>query len=317
MADLTTRPYEPDDAAELTALLNAIEERAGGRPAFTEDETRVLADTLIVDRATDSRMIFDGDGVLVAGGIVPTPPPGGFRVDIYGGVHPDRYGQGLGRELLTWQYQRAVEIHDERDPGSEWQAETGTLTGDTEASRLFPKLGFAPVRYFFDMVAPTTTAAEPIALPTGLRVVTPDTSQHHELYEAHMEAFADHWGYQRREFEPWTTLTVNSTDYRPELSRVALAGDEVAGYVLSYTDASPDRLYIGQVGTRRAWRRQGLASALLSEVLAAAGAAGLALAGLGVDADSPTGAVGLYERAGFTREHSFVAYRRPIPPRSH
>jgi ribosomal protein S18 acetylase RimI-like enzyme len=55
-----------------------------------------------------------------------------------------------------------------------------------------------------------------------------------------------------------------------------------------------------------------VASALLAEVIEAAAQAGFTSVGLGVDADSPTGAVGVYERAGFVKEHSFVAYRRPI-----
>jgi len=53
---------------------------------------------------------------------------------------------------------------------------------------------------------------------------------------------------------------------------------------------------------------------LLAEVLRAAAAAGLPRASLGVDAKNPTGAVGVYERAGFAVEHSFLAYRRPIEP---
>jgi len=52
----------------------------------------------------------------------------------------------------------------------------------------------------------------------------------------------------------------------------------------------------------------------MAEVIEAAGQAGYSYVCLGVDADSPTGAVGVYERAGFKHEHSFVAYRRPIGP---
>jgi ribosomal protein S18 acetylase RimI-like enzyme len=52
--------------------------------------------------------------------------------------------------------------------------------------------------------------------------------------------------------------------------------------------------------------------------MAAAAAAGKTKAALGVDADSPTGAVGVYERVGFAEHARFVAYRRPLraePPR--
>jgi hypothetical protein len=51
----------------------------------------------------------------------------------------------------------------------------------------------------------------------------------------------------------------------------------------------------------------------ITDVLAAAGPVGRKFAALGVDADSPTGAVGVYERAGFDVGYRAVASR--IPPR--
>jgi ribosomal protein S18 acetylase RimI-like enzyme len=168
-----------------------------------------------------------------------------------------------------------------------------------------------PVRYWFDMVAPTESAPA-VALPDGLRSAPYRPAYEKDLYEAHMEAFADHWGFQRRGYEDWTTLTVRSETFLPELSALAFDGDEIAGYVLSYEDADPARLYIGHVGVRRPWRRRGLAGALLRRVLDSARAAGKDFASLGVDADSPTGAVGVYERVGFSVATRAVTYSRPL-----
>lgn len=78
--------------------------------------------------------------------------------------------------------------------------------------------------------------------------------------------------------------------------------------MLAYHDPQPDRMYLGQVGVRRPWRRRGLAAALLAEVLAAAEVAGKRLVTLGVDADSPTGAVGVYQRVGFTVRSRAATY---------
>jgi ribosomal protein S18 acetylase RimI-like enzyme len=41
-------------------------------------------------------------------------------------------------------------------------------------------------------------------------------------------------------------------------------------------------------------------------------AAGMEAASLGVDAENPTGAVGLYERLGFAVNRRFVRLRRPV-----
>jgi hypothetical protein len=51
---------------------------------------------------------------------------------------------------------------------------------------------------------------------------------------------------------------------------------------------------------------------MLGDVLAAAATAGFATASLGVDADSLTGAVGVYEGVGFVEQYRMVAYQRPL-----
>ncbi len=63
------------------------------------------------------------------------------------------------------------------------------------------------------------------------------------------------------------------------------------------------------IGTRRAYRKRGVASALISHALRSAQDDGFDRASIEVDADSPTGANGLYERAGFTVTRTEVRYR--------
>jgi ribosomal protein S18 acetylase RimI-like enzyme len=127
-----------------------------------------------------------------------------------------------------------------------------------------------------------------------------------------MEAFAGHWGCQYRPREEWAAMSVRSDAFLPELSLLAFDGGQLAGYLLSYTDADPTRLYLGQVGVRPEWRRRGLASALLVRALATAATAGKSSAALGVDADSPTGAVSVYQRTGFVVENRAITYATAI-----
>jgi len=309
---LLTRPYEAADAAAVADLMNLIEERAGGHPGHTRDEIESLLAGLVRDPAADSRIVVGPDG-LVAAAIVATPPAGGFRVDVLGGVHPQWRGRGIGRELLGWQLARAAEIHRAVAPDAAWEVHAGAYLGDRDAIRLFERLGMTPARYWFDMVAPTAEPPAP-ALPEGLAARRYSAADEKAVHAAHMEAFADHWGYQRRGLDEWATLTVRSESFLPDLSLLAVDGDEVSGYVLSYRDADPTRVYIGHVGVRQRWRRRGVAGALLGAVLTAAGRAGYTSAGLSVDADSPTGAVGVYERVGFTTTSRSVNYVAPLPP---
>lgn len=309
MDELTTRPYRSGDGATLADLFNAIESDAGGHPGFTADHVEAFCE-LARDPVADTRVVSGPGGSLVAAAVVPTPPEGGHRVDLWGGVHPGWRGRGLGRELLGWQLDRAEQIRRATAPGAAWEAHAGVLVGEKAALRLYERFGMEPARYWFEMAAPTTPPE--VALPAGLRVTPYDPALQGAVYRAHMEAFADHWGYQRRPEAEWVGLSVGAETFAPELSRIAFDGDEVAGYVLGYHDADAGRLYIGQVGTRRPWRRRGLAAALLAEVLGAAGAAGKRTAALGVDADSPTGAVGVYERVGFKVESRAVTYALPL-----
>jgi mycothiol synthase len=308
--ELTTRPWRPQDSGAVAALNNAIDLALGGSGGATAESIADFA-TLMADADTDSRLLWAPDGTLVAAAMVAAPPAGGFRVDVPGGVHPDWLGRGIGRDLLAWQVRRAEEIHRRREPGRPWEIHFWTMAANKAAVGLFERTGLRAERYWFEMVAPTTPP--PVPVPDGLRVAGYDPTHRERVHEAHMEAFADHWGYQRRSLEEWAPLTIDATAFLPEYSRLAFDGHDLAGYVLCYRTGNADQLLVGHVGTRRPWRGRGLAAALLADVLGAAGAAGIPTAVLGVDAASPTGAVGVYERIGFEVESRGTTYVHDLP----
>jgi ribosomal protein S18 acetylase RimI-like enzyme len=309
--ELTIRPYVESDADPIADLMNAVDAKHGAEAGWTGGEMRSFIKAWVRDPAIDSRLLATPDGELAAAGFVAPPTEGGQRADMLGGVHPAYQGRGLGRELLAWQYDRARHLHSDIAPSDQWHVEAGASVDDTAATRLFERFGFGPVRYFFEMIAALDGQRDKVALPDGLVAVPYAPELAKPLYEAHMEAFSDHWGFQRRPFEKWLIRTVESEEFRPDLTRIAFDGDQLAAYVLAYNNVE-GREYIGQVGTRRPWRKRGLASALISASLAAAVADGKSSASLGVDADSPTGAVGVYERLGFEVKHKFVSYRRSV-----
>lgn len=305
-----TRAYEPADAAAVAELANLLARHAGARSGSSPELVRAYVESSVSDPAADSRLVLV-DGALVATALVVTPPAGGTHAMLEGGVHPGWRGRGIGRELLGWQLTRAAGIRRAVAPGAAWEAHVSAPVGDGDALRLYRRLGLTPARYWFAMLAPTTPP-RPADLPGGLRVETYTAERERSLHAAHMEAFAEHWGFQFRELARWAPMSVRNETFLPELSLLAYDGEQIAGYVLSYREADPDRIYIGQVGVRGPWRRRGIAAALLARVLAAAGEAGWGYATLGVDADSPTGAVGVYERVGFTVESRSVTYAAPV-----
>jgi ribosomal protein S18 acetylase RimI-like enzyme len=97
-----------------------------------------------------------------------------------------------------------------------------------------------------------------------------------------------------------------------------LDGERIAAYVLGYEYVADTaatgikELYVGQVGTRRDYRGKGAARAALARVMTVTQEADFKRVSLGVDAENPTGALGLYEKLGFRMKTKSISYRRPI-----
>ena len=127
----------------------------------------------------------------------------------------------------------------------------------------------------------------------------------------------DHWGgfdASDATFAQW----LDSPDFDPTLFVIAWDGDEIAGAVINSIDESENRELnrrrglLDSVFVRRPWRRRGLAAALVARSLVVLRDRGMTSAWLGVDADNPTGALGVYERAGFAVHSRAIAYRKPF-----
>jgi mycothiol synthase len=131
-------------------------------------------------------------------------------------------------------------------------------------------------------------------------------------------SFIDHWNHH-----PVTVAKVafwmESPKYRPELDLIAVAPDGTFAAFCS-CGIDPDdnernnRLdgWIDMLGTRRGYRKIGLGRAMLLAGLQRLKADGMTIAKLGVDAENPTGALQLYESAGFVTEFTSVVYRKDV-----
>lgn len=305
-----------DDAPAITALLEAMSRR--DHPEWSESLEEIVEDLgrSWIDLAHDSALATDEHDDLVAWGLViETPEPESvLRVILTGGVHPEHRGRGLGRALLAWQRARAEQRLSRSDSILPAWLLTYAPDRAPEHGRLLERSGFEPARYFTSLEAVLDGADLDRAMPVGVRVepLTPERAEQMRL--AKNAAFADHWGSQPATVEGWASMLTLPT-VRKDLSRLAIAGDEVVGFVLVEINEDDGArqgftgAYIGLVGTVRAWRGRGLASALLADVMRAARDAGLERAVLDVDTENPTGALGVYERLGYVATSRDAAYR--------
>jgi mycothiol synthase len=183
---------------------------------------------------------------------------------------------------------------------------------------LAERFGFEPARWFFNMersIEGELPEVEP--LPDGLELRPTTADQAWELWVADHEAFRDHWGghdASEESFRRWR----ESPEFDPTMFLLAWDGDEIAGAVLNTIYAEENealglrRGWLESVFTRRAWRRRGLARNLIVRSFHLLRERGLTIAALGVDADNPSGALGLYESVGFVVTERSTAWRRPL-----
>jgi mycothiol synthase len=309
----TFRTYVPADAAAVAALANDLEVHFGGPPLFSAHDAEEWI-RRAGDPALGTRLAIGDDGMVVGYALVSPPAAGGVEARANGAVHPGWRGRGIGRALMTWQSERIAEIYERTVPDAAWTVRVGALRGDTAAERLYRRFGFTPVRYWFGMEAPLTPGARGDVgeYPNGIRAETAVGVDPAALHQAHQESFAHYFGFEPQDLAQWRRRTLDSEMFRPDLSRIAYAGGEIAAFVLCCDETTGDSVYVNLVGTRPAWRGRGLASALLADVLAAGRAAGRSSARLNVDASNPTGAVAIYERAGFGVVSEFVSYARTL-----
>ena len=92
--------------------------------------------------------------------------------------------------------------------------------------------------------------------------------------------------------------------------------DEVACVSLCRIDAYEDPAmgWVNTLGVRRPWRRSGLGLALLRHSFGELYRRGKRAVGLGVDANSLTGATRLYEKAGMHVIHQMNNYEKVLRP---
>ena len=86
-------------------------------------------------------------------------------------------------------------------------------------------------------------------------------------------------------------------------------------YELAPSGAAGREAYVAYVGTLPAYRGRGLATRLLAHTLRACRDAGFCTSSLDVDTENPTGALGIYERAGYVvhyRQDTYALEEEPV-----
>ena len=319
---LTIRPYAGEaDVPELVRIVNAENEADG----ITERETVAGMRAWLsnpsaqFDPARDIVVAeLDGRPVAMASQDWVDTRDGEMRdFRLWGAVDPAYRRRGIGAELLADNERRARALW--RSAPTDLRPVLGAFSADGRpAAKLLEGAGYGLVRWFFDMVRPALDdAMTDVPLPDGFELRPATREQYPAIWKANREAFRDHWG-GSDESEAAMERFLGAPDADPSLWLIAWEGEEIVGGIINGIHPEENealgnqRGWLHAVCTRRQWRRRGLARALSARALVVLRDHGMTSAGLGVDADNPLGALGLYEEAGFEVEDRFNAWRKPM-----
>ncbi len=232
---------------------------------------------------------------------------------------PEWRRKGIGRAMVSW-----IEDHCREDSvllPSEVRRflQTTATQFQAGANALMGSEGYHPVRIFYEMVRPSLNEIVEFPLPEGLEIRPVEVDHYRAIWNSVDETSMEEWGYKapsEEDYQEW----LQSEHFQPHLWQVAwdLVENRVIGHVLTYIDQDENeqsgrkRGYTEGIGVDSAWRRKGVARALISRSLQAQKAAGMSESALVADSDSTSNVIQLYQSCGFQVVKYETIYRKPL-----
>ena len=329
----TARPPGDTDIATL-AQLRAVTHRGpddppvGGAPFDTS-----LVEAVVVGPASWTRrqlVVHDPDGAAVAWAVVHDRAAGRTEVEVM--VLPDAVGADrIAGALFAWAESAGRVVASLRRVPST-QLDSGARADDDRQRRWLGEAGYQRMRTWLQMSRPVHPAeAAPDALPTPRPGVTvrrvrahdnglPVAEDLHLVHQVLEESFADHFNSYREGFAEFVVRLQEDPWHRWDhwwLAVLEVDGVEQVGGALISSVLPPDAAghqgsYVQYIGVHRRARGRGVAKSLLHTVIADAARRGRNRVGLEVDADSATGADGLYLALGWETRYRTESWHRYV-----
>jgi len=173
------------------------------------------------------------------------------------------------------------------------------------------------------MVRPHLDEIPDRRLPPNVELRPVEDAHLRAIWESDIEAFRDHRGYVEQTENDWKEFLDEVSAQDRSLWQVAWAGDRVVGQVRSYAIGAENertgrrRAWTEEITTDRAWRGQGIATALICASLRQLTERGYDEAALGVDTENPSKAFHIYESLGYEQAALYALYERRLDAGSH
>ncbi len=317
----TVRPPMLDDTQDVANLLNACAVERTGHPTTSAQAVRGSMLTPGLNMETDCLLALGPEGQVAGFAVVQDNPPSPL-IHALAEIHPRYQNRGIGTTLCRWVEERARQSMPELEIGARLVLLQQRQSTDVAGRDLLRREGYRQVRQNFHMAIELEAPPSKVTIPAGLEIRPFDREREgRALIRALREAFRGNWGYVDRglekEYEHWMHILDRDPDCDPTpFWFVAMDGEEIAGFALCHpeTGEDPKMAWVYIVGVRPAWRRRGIALALLQHSFAALYKTGKRKVSLEVDAENPTGATRLYEKAGMHVARRQDTYEKELRP---
>ena len=228
--------------------------------------------------------------------------------------------KGIGASMFRWIENRMRTIAESHAVTETGLLESFVTDGNISLAALLEKNSYKPIRYIVDMLRPDLENIPDLPLPVGLEVRPVLPEHYRPIWDAHQEAFRDHWGYSELSEEDYQAWLGDKTIFQPQFWQIAwdIKTNEIAGQVRTFINAAENekynrkRGYTEFISVRRPWRKRGLARALIVRSLHLQKEQGMTESTLGADSENISGATRIYEDCGFQITKRHAIYRKPL-----
>lgn len=321
VTEFISRPAEMKDLEKTVDLFDVCSLHMIGKKETSLSEVRNEWLLPEFDLEKSTRIILTPNGKVVGYIEVWDIDPIPVRIWVWGRVHPDYEGRGIGTFLMDWAEEQARQALNKVPDDLQVTMQSGSFSTYKPAHKLFRDRGMETIRHFYTMATDLESLTIEPKLPNGLQVRSMKGEEElGDVIWAIRDAFQDHWGYVEQPFEEeyqrWHHRNRHDKKFDPSLWFLAIDGDEIAGLSLckETSNEDPNMGWIDVLGVRRPWRKRGLGLALLHHSFKEFYSRGKSRAGLGVDASSLTGATRLYEKAGMKPIRQFTVSQKVLRP---
>jgi ribosomal protein S18 acetylase RimI-like enzyme len=304
-------------------MLNARSQKSRGASQSTRARVESWWEKPGFALETDMRLALDPDSVVAGLAFILADGKPYTQIGCSAVVHPQYEDDALLWDWLTsWSLRRAAELVPLAALGLRVAATCAALPEDWAHCAALERAGLTPVRVESHMRIDLNSPAPIAQWPDGISVRIADLDADVDVIVAtYLEAMRDHWGYVERPRAEVLGSFVSEIESRcgpmdPTLCFLAIAGAEIVGVSLCI-DGLPDDPtggYVYELCIRPAWRKRGIALALLHHAFAEFCRRGRTAVELDVDSESLTGALRLYERAGMRAVQQSVTYEKELRP---